>query len=34
MSDRFRILVIDDEPIVGERLKAFLVRDGHQGPPG
>lgn len=30
MSDRFRILVIDDEPIVGERLKAFLVRDGHQ----
>jgi len=30
MSLPFNILVIDDEPIVGERLKAFLVRDGHR----
>jgi DNA-binding NtrC family response regulator len=25
-----RILIVDDEPIVGERLKAFLVKDGYQ----
>ncbi len=30
MSHHFKILVIDDEPIVGERLKALLVRDGHR----
>jgi len=30
MSHRLKIAVIDDEPIVGERLKAFLTRDGHQ----
>ncbi|MEJ2586348.1 MAG: response regulator [Deltaproteobacteria bacterium] len=26
----FKILVIDDESIVGERLKALLTRDGHR----
>ena len=30
MEDPIKILVIDDEPIVGERLKAVLVRDGHR----
>jgi DNA-binding NtrC family response regulator len=30
MNNHCRILVIDDEPIVGERLKAFLSRDGHR----
>jgi len=30
MRDPIKILVIDDEPIVGERLKAMLVRDGHR----
>ncbi len=30
MRDHFKILVIDDEPIVGERLKAMLARDGHR----
>jgi DNA-binding NtrC family response regulator len=25
-----RILIVDDEPIVGERLKAFLVKDGYR----
>jgi DNA-binding NtrC family response regulator len=24
------ILIVDDEPIVGERLKAFLEKDGHR----
>jgi DNA-binding NtrC family response regulator len=24
------ILIVDDEPIVGERLKAFLSKDGHR----
>lgn len=24
------ILIVDDEPIVGERLKAFIVKDGHR----
>lgn len=30
MRDPIKIVVIDDEPIVGERLKAMLVRDGHR----
>ncbi|UCF91037.1 MAG: response regulator [Desulfobacterales bacterium] len=30
MSDRCQILIVDDEPIVGERLKAFLEKDGHR----
>jgi len=30
MDRRSEILVIDDEPIVGERLKATLERDGHR----
>ena len=29
MSDRCSILIVDDEPIVGERLKSLLVKDGH-----
>jgi DNA-binding NtrC family response regulator len=29
MDHRCMILVVDDEPIVGERLKATLERDGH-----
>jgi len=29
-SMNFKILVIDDEPIVGERLEALLARDGHR----
>ena len=29
MSHQCEILIVDDEPIVGERLKAFLVKDGH-----
>lgn len=28
MSARIKVLVLDDEPIVGERLKASLERDG------
>lgn len=28
MSDRVRVLILDDEPIVGERLKASLERSG------
>jgi DNA-binding NtrC family response regulator len=27
---QIRILIVDDEPIVGERLKAFLSKDGHR----
>lgn len=30
MSDQCEILIVDDEPIVGERLKAFLDKDGHR----
>jgi DNA-binding NtrC family response regulator len=30
MSDRCEILIVDDEPIVGERLKSFLTKDGHK----
>lgn len=30
MSMQCKILVVDDEPIVGERLKAFIEKDGHQ----
>ncbi len=30
MSIQCKILVVDDEPIVGERLKAFIEKDGHQ----
>lgn len=30
MSIHCKILVVDDEPIVGERLKAFIEKDGHQ----
>ena len=30
MSTRCEILIVDDEPIVGERLQAFLTRDGHR----
>jgi len=30
MRDPIKILVIDDEIIVGERLQAMLVRDGHR----
>ena len=29
MSKSMQILIVDDEPIVGERLKYFLNRDGH-----
>jgi DNA-binding NtrC family response regulator len=29
MDRRCEILIVDDEPIVGERLKAALVKDGH-----
>jgi DNA-binding NtrC family response regulator len=29
MSTRCEILIVDDEPIVGERLQSFLTRDGH-----
>jgi ATP-dependent Lon protease len=29
MENKARILVLDDEPIVGERLKASLERDGY-----
>jgi len=29
MDRRCKILIVDDEPIVGERLKAALVKDGH-----
>jgi DNA-binding NtrC family response regulator len=30
MSYRCEILIVDDEPIVGERLKSFIEKDGHQ----
>jgi DNA-binding NtrC family response regulator len=30
MSYRCEILIVDDEPIVGERLKAFIEKDGHR----
>ena len=29
MDHRCEILIVDDEPIVGERLKAFLEKDGY-----
>lgn len=29
MDRRCKILIVDDEPIVGERLQAALVKDGH-----
>lgn len=29
MSQRCNILIVDDEPIVGERLKPFIEKDGH-----
>ncbi|MEJ2135291.1 MAG: response regulator [Desulfofustis sp.] len=29
MSETRNILILDDEPIVGERLKTLLVKDGH-----
>ncbi|HSM90477.1 MAG TPA: response regulator [Desulfobacterales bacterium] len=30
MSYQCDILIVDDEPIVGERLKAFIRKDGHR----
>lgn len=30
MNDHCEILIVDDEPIVGERLKSFLEKDNHQ----
>ncbi len=30
MNNRCEILIVDDEPIVGERLKAFLEKDGYR----
>jgi DNA-binding NtrC family response regulator len=30
MSYQCDILIVDDEPIVGDRLKAFIGKDGHQ----
>jgi DNA-binding NtrC family response regulator len=30
MSYHYKILVIDDEPVVGERLNAFLTKDGYR----
>ena len=30
MDQRYEILIVDDEPIVGERLSATLSRDGHE----
>ncbi len=29
MGERLEILIVDDEPIVGERLQSFLHKDGH-----
>jgi DNA-binding NtrC family response regulator len=29
MSSRYEILILDDEPIVGERLKPFIEKDGY-----
>lgn len=30
MDNHCNILVVDDEPIVGERLQSFLTKDGHR----
>ena len=30
MNTRFRIMIIDDEPIVGKRLKRLLEKDGYE----
>lgn len=30
MSNRREILIVDDEPIVGERLRGFIEKDGHR----
>ena len=30
MAEPLDILIVDDEPIVGERLSSFLRKDGHQ----
>jgi DNA-binding NtrC family response regulator len=30
MNSPCQILIVDDEPIVGERLKAFIEKDGHR----
>lgn len=30
MDNHCEILIIDDEPIVGDRLKSFLTKDGHR----
>ena len=30
MSYHCEILIVDDEPIVGERLKALIEKDGHK----
>ena len=30
MSHSSEILIVDDEPIVCERLKAFISKEGHQ----
>ncbi len=30
MNSRCEILIVDDEPIVGERLKSFIEKDGHR----
>lgn len=30
MSNRYEILILDDEPIVGERLKPFIEKDGYR----
>ena len=30
MNKTCDILIVDDEPIVGERLKAFIEKDGHR----
>ena len=30
MNRRYEILIVDDEPIVGERLSASLSKDGHK----
>lgn len=30
MNQRCEILIVDDEPIVGERLKGFIEKDGHR----
>ena len=30
MGSQCNILVVDDEPIVGERLQSFLTKDGHK----